>query len=515
MTTFTDARRNFLRTALGSAMLPLIPSALSASTAPGQFDPSFGSAVDALAALDAKVISSVELTRHVFDRIRRYDSRINAFVTLREESAVAEARAADERRARRQVLGVLDGLPVMVKDYYETAGIRTTAGLQRLKDFVPATDATVVARLKRAGALIIGKTNTPEEGDAQTYNTVAGTTNNPWDVTRTPGGSTGGGAAALASGFGFLEVGSDIGGSIRIPSHFCGVYGHKATLDVVPQDGHIPGGPRELNAPQVLGVGGPLARSAPDLLLALGVLGGPNGDMALGYRWLLPPPRAENLRRFRIGFVHDDAYCPLDAEVAAVVADALNRMSAVGISMKAGWPKSFDAQASFDNYAFLLGSIISRDASSTLLEQMRRRIAQGDRAPYYLGALATHREWDEQNVRRMRAQAVWREYFKEVDAFVSPVCFVAAFPHDHTPDRASRTLLTAAGKRPYLDVAKWIAPAALLGCPATVIPIGHASSGLPVGLQIMGPYMEDATPLTIALCMQQLTGGFAQPPGLA
>jgi amidase len=146
---------------------------------------------------------------------------------------------------------------------------------------------------------------------------------------------------------------------------------------------------------------------------------------------------------------------------------------------------------------------------------VRRAVAGGDRAPHSLGAIATHREWDAQNLLRLRAQAVWRDYFKNFDAFVSPVCFVAAFPHDHSGDRASRTLMTAAGKRPYLDVTKWIAPATLTGCPATVIPIGRTPSGLPVGLQIMGPYMEDATPLTVAMCMEGLTGGFTPPPQFA
>jgi amidase len=516
MTLNKVTRRGFLQTTVGAAVtLPLAARLMAESVAPSRFDPSFGTATEALAALAAGAISSRELTEHVFARIRQHNGKVNAFVTLLEEPALANAREADERRARKQTRGVLDGLPVLVKDMYETAGVRTTAGLQRLRSYVPTTDATVVARLKQAGAIIVGKTNTPEEGDAQTYNDVAGTTNNPWDETRTPGGSTGGGAAALASGFGFLEIGSDIGGSIRVPSHFCGVYGHKSSLDIVPQDGHIPGGPREFAAPQLLGVGGPLARSAADLLLELNVVAGPTDEAALAYRWQLPPSRGNNLRQFRLGFVADDGYCPLDAEVAAVVADALDRIRAVGVSMKEGWPAGFVPSASYDNYSFLLGSIASRNVPDSVIEQMRRNVAHGDRVPYALGATATHREWDEQNRLRIRAQAVWREYFKNFDAFVSPVCFVAAFPHDHSPDRASRTIGTASGKRPYLDVVKWIAPATLLGCPATVIPIGRTSRGLPVGLQIMGPYMEDATPLTIAMCLEGLTGGFMPPPGLA
>ena len=458
-------RRTFMQTALGAAVLPWLRPVAATSAAPGQFDPAFGTATAALAALEARVTSSLELTRTVFARIRQHNSKINAFVTLLEESALSQARASDRRRASGQALGVLDGLPVMVSASYEMAGIR-------VNDSVPTMDATAVARLKRAGAVIIGKTKTAREGEVETFNAIAGTTNNPWDVTRTAGGPSGGGAVALASGFGFLAIGSDIGGSLRVPSHFCGIYGHKSTLDVVPRNGLITGSPRPLAATEVLEVAGPLARSAPDLLLALGVLAGPTDDGAVDSRWQLPPSRANNLRRFRIGFVHEDAYCPLDADVAAVVADALDRMRAVGVPMKEGWPAGFDPQAAYDTYPSLHDSGPS----------------------------------PERNEQRLRAQAVWRDYFKELDAFVSPVCFTAAFPRDQNPAAVSR-------RSP--DLFKWTAPATLLGCPATVIPIGRTPSGLPVGLQIMGPHLEDATPLTIAMCMEQLTGGFMAPPSFA
>ena len=307
------SRRAFLRAAVGvAAAAPFVSRMSPVDAATGNFDPSFGTATEAVVALRDGVISSRELTQHVFTRIRKHNPKINAFVTLLEEQALAQARQSDEHRSRGQAAGPLHGVPILIKDTYETAGVRTTCGSRSLENYVPKQDAVVVARLKQAGAIIVGKTNVPEfASDHQSYNDVAGTTNNPWDVTRTPGGSTGGGAAALAAGLGFLEIGSDIAGSIRLPSHFCGVYGHKSTLDIVPQAGHIPPPPGVLPSPAVLPVAGPLARSAADLLFELGIVAGPTGDDARAYRWALPKPRKSSLSQYKVGVVLDDPYCPV------------------------------------------------------------------------------------------------------------------------------------------------------------------------------------------------------------
>src|SRR5262245_22018346 len=209
------------------------------------FDPDFGTATQALAALRRGAISSRELTTHVLARIDKLNPALNCFVTVTPNEALTAAKHADAQRGKRSgkgsKLGPLHGLPIVVKDTYATKGVRTTAGSKMLEQYVPEGDAVVVARLKAAGAVIVGKTNTPEwAADWQAFNAVTGQSNNPWDPTRTPGGSTGGGAAALAAGLGFLEVGSDIAGSIRVPSHFCGIYGHKPTWNLVPMRGHIP-----------------------------------------------------------------------------------------------------------------------------------------------------------------------------------------------------------------------------------------------------------------------------------
>ncbi len=282
-------RRDFLQTLTGlSLAAPYVSRFTQPSAAARRFEPDFSSAHDALRALREGTVSSRELTQIVYQRIRTHNPKVNTFVTLVEDLAMERARQADEARASGKNWGRLHGLPVLIKDAFETAGIRTTCGSRELERNVPKDDAVAVARLKAAGAIVVGKTNLPEyAGDLQSYNEVAGTTNNPWNAGRTPGGSTGGGAAALAAGFGFLELGSDIGGSIRTPCHFCGVYGHKPTLNVVPTRGHIPPLPGTVETATDLNVAGPMARSAQDLILELEVLGGVRPEEALAYRWQL------------------------------------------------------------------------------------------------------------------------------------------------------------------------------------------------------------------------------------
>jgi len=511
------SRRTFITAAsalLGSAAF--LGSTRQGVASTRGFDPSFGTATEALAALKRRTISSRELTEHVFARIDRHNARINAFVTLVKEQALAQARRADEERARKRTLGPLHGLPIFIKDTFQTAGVRTTSGSKTLENYVPAQDAVVAARLKQAGAILIGKTNTPEfASDLQAYNDVAGTTNNPWDVTRTPGGSTGGGAAALAAGFGFLEVGSDIGGSIRVPASFCGVYGHKPTLNIVPLDGHIPPPPPALPALEVLPVAGPLARSASDLLLELGVLAGPAGDDARALRWSVPAPRRKSLREYKVGVVLDTPYCPVDPEVLKTLENALAALRKAGVQVTEGWPPGFDANASFENYMFLLGATMASGFPEAQVEAMRKAVEAGARDSYLLGAVSSYRGWTQQNQLRLRAQATWRDYFKSYDIFLCPVALAAAFPHDHSPDIISRTIPTSAGPRAYPDMWKWIAPATLTGCPATTIPVGRTSAGLPVSLQAIGPYMEDATPIDFAAKLAEVHGGFEAPPGFA
>ena len=480
-----------------------------------KLDPSFGTAGQAIDALRHGVISSRELTAHVFDRIKRYNSKLNLFVTLIEDQAMARAAEADEMLARKRPLGTLHGLPVVVKDVFASAGVRTTSGSQMLEKYVPTEDAVTVARLKAAGAILVGKTNMPEfAGDYQAFNAVAGTSNNPWDLARTPGGSTGGGAAALAAGFGFLEVGGDLAGSIRIPSHFCGVYGHKSTLDIVPNRGHIPPPPGIQPGPAELPVAGPLARSAADLRLALEVLGGPDAGESIAYGWTLPAPRKAKLTDYRIGYVIDDPFCPVDAPVKECLAVAIEELRKHGVQLVEGWPPEVNPLHHFETFAWLLAAFLSQTVPDASFSGMQKAAASGANDPWTSGTTALHRDWLRQSAERLKARAVWQSYFRSHDAFLMPASFVAAFPHDHQ-DMNSRRLTTTQGERPYGDLARWASFATLTGCPATVAPVGLTSTGLPVGIQIMGPFLEDATTIDIAGKMADLIGGFVAPPDFA
>ena len=508
-------RRSFLGGSLALAGATLL-RARAARAAVADLD--FASALDAARAIRAGQISSVELTTRMLDRIAQHNPKLNALVTLTADAALARAKAADEARARGEWWGPFHGVPCTVKDTFEVAGVTTTAGSPTLKNHVPPRDAVVVARLKRAGAVILGKTNVPIwASDWQSYNDVFGQSNNPWDPARTPGGSTGGGAAALAAGLTFLEPGSDLGGSIRIPAHFCGVYGHKPTLDVVPLRGHIPPPPGTPPAPPpVLPVAGPLARSAGDLRAAMEVLGGPDDDDARAYRWSLPPARGTRLIDHRMGYVLDDPRCPVSSEVGEVLARTVEALRKAGANLEEGWPKGVDPAAQYDTYLFLLNSLFAFTLRDDRLEEMRKRAENQDgsyEANRAKAWTAPHKHYAAANSRRMGARAVWQEYFRSHDAFLLPTAFVAAFPHDHTPGFVNRSLTTSAGPRQYLDLLFWISFATLAGLPATTAPVGLTRSGLPVGIQIVGPYLEDATPIDLAGRLADVLGGFRPPKG--
>lgn len=508
-------RRTFLAvgTTLAASTLLQAPRARGAVA-----DLDFVSALAAARAIRRGEVSSVELTTRMLDRIRKHNPRLNAIVTLTEDTALARAKAADEARARGEWWGPVHGVPCTVKETFELAGARTTAGSPTLANHVSARDAVVVERLKAAGAVVLGKTNVPLwASDWQSYNEVFGATNNPWDTTRTPGGSTGGGAAALAAGLSYLEPGSDIGGSIRIPAHFCGVYGHKPTLGVVPLRGHVPPPPgTPPSPPPILPVAGPLARSAADLRAGLEILGGPDAEDARAYRWSLPPARGTRLHDYRIGYVLDDPLCPVSSDVAAVLTRAVAALGKAGASLEEGWPQGMNVAQMYDTYLFLLNSAFAFLLSDDRVDERRKRAENQDgsyEAKRAWAWTAPHKHYGAANSRRMAARAIWQQYFRTHDAFLLPTAFVAAFPHDHTQGLDNRRLATPGGRRQYQDLLFWISIATLTGLPATTAPVGLTRDGLPVGIQIIGPFLEDATPIDVAGKLADVLGGFAPPKG--
>ena len=472
----------------------------------------FASALDAADAIRKKHISSFELTQQTFERIDKFNPQLNAFAYQLREDALARAKQADEAQADGKSLGILHGVPIHVKESFAVAGHPCTWGIPALKDSRAPSDSEVVTRLRGAGAVLIGATNVPIAlGDWQSYNQIYGTTNNPWDVKRTPGGSSGGSAAALAAGLGYLSVGSDIGGSIRVPAHFCGVYGHKPTLDLVDMQGHLPGGQhQDPGFSTLLAVGGPLARSAEDLLAALRLLGGPAGYAAKAWKWELPLARHESLREFRVGYVLDDPYCPVTPETKAVLEDTIQNLEKGGATLKRGWPAGFKLEELNRNYRFHLDAFTySAEGHDQQEAERKEAAASGTEVP----GLASFADWQQQNFRRLGYRAQWQSYFDEVDVFLSPVAFTTAFEHDHSEPNDKRKIATVHGPRDYDDMLSWIAPATLTGCPATIAPVGRGERGLPIGLQIMGPYWEDATPIVFAKLLAQVQGGFVAPPG--
>lgn len=483
-------------------------------------DLAFRTATELADAIAARKVSSRELLEHYLARIERINPRLTAVVTLDAEGARKRADDADRALVRGESWGQLHGLPITVKDVFETAGIRTTSGAPMFSDYVPATDAIAVARFKAAGAVLIGKTNTPMfAGDGQSYNAIFGTTNNPWDLARSPGGSSGGSAAAIAAGLSALELGSDIGGSIRSPAHWCGVYGLKPTYGIVPLRGHIPPMPGTL-AEVDIAVAGPIARSAEDLDLALEVLAGPSDERKIAWRFELPAPRHQSLRDYRVAAWLDDPAFPVDSEVRRTLEAAVEALRHAGVKV--------DDRArpaiSFAKVDMIYNRLVLPLLAGGLPpEQFEAMANLADSAPAdsrevpVLEARAftiRHRDWITVNEAREQLRARWAEFFRDYDVLLCPVMCVAAIEHDHSEPVDKRTVMINGIRRSYWSaILPWARLSGTAYLPATAAPIGRTASGLPVGVQIVGPYLEDRTTIDFARKMADVIGGYERPPG--
>lgn len=458
-------------------------------------------------------VSSREVLDHLLARIDTLDKPINSVVTVDAERARAEADAADAALARGEVRGPLHGVPMTVKDSFQTAGMRTTSGAPELADFVPQEDAWPVARLRGAGAIIFGKTNLPiYAGDLQSYNEVFGTTNNPYDPSRTPGGSSGGSAAALACGFTPLELGSDIGGSIRLPSHMSGVVGHKPSYGIVPAHGQIPGPPGTLTLAD-LAVAGPMARSVEDLELGLDLLAGPNRWEHPAWRLELPPPRHRALREYRVAAWLDDPRCRVEPEVRTLLETAARALADAGVRVDAEARPEFTLEKVADTFFALLQAALAGSVPRDRLETYAATAGDTSLARTRRFLAMRHREWLSHNERRLQMRKRWEEFFQQWDAILLPVMPCPAIPHDHAEPQAARLAWVGGEQRPYWDLLTWMAPAGACYLPVTVVPVGCLANGLPVGIQIVGPYLEDRTTLALAKHLLALVGGCPRPAG--
>ena len=481
----------------------------------------FSSATSLVAALRGGTIGARELTELYIRRIERHDPALNAVVVRDYTRAREQAMGAEHARARGEHQPLL-GLPMTLKESINVTGLHTTCGVPEWKGYISQHDAPVTSRTRAAGAVLLGKTNVPPMlADWQSANPIFGCTNNPWDRGRTPGGSSGGGSAAIAAGLSALEVGSDIGGSIRVPAAFCGIYGHRPSETLLPRSGQFPMPPLP-NPAVVMGVQGPLARSAEDLELALSVLAGPEVGEDVAWKVTLPAARRERLADFRVAVLPPIPWLPVDEQITAALADLAGRLAKMGAVVKEIQPDGLGDHREYHGfYRTLLAAVTGARVDA---ETRRQRIATfraaGDdlslgAARGLEGTAGDYLLW---NGRREQHRAAWRAFFREWDVLLAPAINVLAYPHIArawpADDSDLSLTFTVNGRSvPYLHGLCYPALSTVPGQPATAFPVGLSREGLPIGLQAIGPYLEDLTPIRFTALLAREIGGFRKPSG--
>jgi len=453
----------------------------------------------------------------IFWAVSRDTIALNAIVEIDIKAARSTADAADALLARGETAGPLHGLPMTVKDSFEVAGQISTGGDPTYRAHVPAADAAAVARLRAGGANIIGKTNVPLYcGDWQTYNEIHGLTCNPWNLERTPGGSSGGAAAALAAGLSAADIGSDIGGSIRMPAHFCGLFGHKPSFGVTPMHGHMPPAPASYQRTD-LSVAGPLGRSAAYIALLFEVLAGAADDSAYP-RPPLAPAGAAGPAGLRIAVWLDEPGMPASNAATEAVRAAATALESEGAAIDYEARPEFAFRDNYNDYVTLLVAIISTGFPDTVRERLAR--AARDLAPddtsypalQARGAVLSYAQGAEIDGRRVGIKQAWASFFERFDALLCPVATVSAFAHSHTVAVSKRTIDVDGRDAPYLDLLMWPSLATHAHLPATVVPSRIGDDGLPAGVQIIGPFLGDRKTLAIAGFLENAHKGFTPPP---
>ena len=458
----------------------------------------------------AQVSASELLEEHVA-RYREANPAVNAVVRTDLEVARARAHELDRMLKAGAMAGPLHGLPMTIKDTFDVDGMPATAGAPEYANRPARTnDAVAVARLRAAGAVIWGKTNTPYlAGDSQTSNALHGRTSNPWDLTRTPGGSSGGAAAALATGMTPLELGSDIGGSLRFPAHFCGVAALKPTFGRAPIMGHVPPAPGSL-AVRDLNVAGPMARDVADLQLMFGVLTG-SAETA--------SHRRASLRALRIGVWAEDKAFPVSVEGRSAVETAAEAARDSGAQVLVAKP-DIDGVALIDLYLQLLLPLLATDMPGPLVKALEagrpiaKMMARGEpfgRGKWAAYSAATHHDWLKADETRRRLKRTMADFFSRWHAIITPVAPTQAFEHIETGDAVTRMLNVDGKPIPYHMLHSWIALATVCHLPAVVIPAPRRSGQLPCGVQIIGPEGGDENVLAIAASIEAQMGGFRRP----
>jgi len=476
-------------------------------------DPTFLPAVRLAALVRTKKIGALELLDHFIARTERLDDRINAVVVRDFDRARARARALDQRADKS---APLFGVPTTVKESFDVQGLPTTRGHTSLKDAPVRVRTLPVRRLEQSGAVVFGKTNVPVDlADWQSYNPVYGATSNPWNTAHTPGGSSGGSAAAVAAGLCGFELGTDIGGSIRVPAHFCGVFGHKPTWHLLPNYGD-PG--TSSAAGTDIACLGPITRSAADLAVALDILAGPDPDeTALTYT--LPPPRFGALKALRVAVWAEQPGVAQDAETTAAMNRVADELEKQGAKVDRAARPEFDPMDAYHLYLRLLDTAWSGRMTDEQVGHQRRRVA--DLQPEDMSSHAImfrtvdmpHRVWLGLNEQRMRWRRAWTRFFTHHDVLLCPAFATAALPHRQDGQPWERRITIAGRDVAYNDLLFWPGIIGGYHLPGTVAPVGKTKDGLPLCVQIAGPLYGDRTTIAAAALIEQVFGGFEPPPG--
>ena len=477
----------------------------------------FKSATELAEQIKTKKISSLELTQAYIDQIEKHDEKINAVPVRRFEQALREAKEADEDLAKGELRGPLHGVPMTIKESYVMKDTPSTWGDIAHKDNFSDKDGLIVSRFKSAGAHFLGKTNVPLDlADFQSYNEVYGTTNNPWNLDHTPGGSSGGSAAATAAGFSGLEAGSDIGGSVRTPAHYSGVYGLKPTWGIVPMAGHeiIEGVPDA-----DVSVCGPLARSAEDLALALSIMAGPTERESVGWSLNLAEKDITSLKDFRVVLWPTDDLAPASQETQERVHAIGDTLSKLGAKVSDTARPEFDIRKSHDNYLSLTNAVMSSANSPAVVEKIQEIVENldpEDGSPEAVNARAAvmlHRDWIRHDFRREKFRRAWDEFFKDWDIVVCPQSTAPAIKHDHRP-WAERSVTVDGEERSYGEHIFWAGLPNNTYLPSTCFPTGLSKDGLPIGIQAFSPSYRDYRTIEFARLITQEMGGFEAPEWL-
>ncbi|MFZ1814393.1 MAG: amidase [Rhizobiaceae bacterium] len=478
-----------------------------------------GSATDMAAMVREKRISPSELLEMHFAQIDRVNPEINAVIWQNRDEAGKLARQLDEEAVQGRFRGPLHGVPITVKEAFDLVGSPSTWGNPLWKENLPGQDSEVVERYRNAGAIVFGKTNVPLNlYEWQSFNEIYGTTSNPWDLTRGPGGSSGGSAAALATGMTALEAGSDIGSSIRNPAHYCGVFGLKPTWGIMPMQGHLPPG---WHCDIDIAVTGPMARHAVDLDLSFGILAGADRFARPAWSVDCPHDNRQRVSDFRVAVKLGDDASPVDAGYLDMLHEFARSLEKAGAQVSLGHAPAIDSEAHFDLYLTMLGTAMAFaysdadvEAERASVEAMNDPVATRILNPRVTGKLMSHRDWQMTDNARRKARMVFDSFFQDFDILIAPVCASAAFPHDQVGKRHQR-MITVNGK-PQIEMLQlfWSGYSGVVGLPSAVGPAGFVN-GLPVGYQAIAGHGRDRTALAFARAVEREIIGYSPPPIIA